>query len=54
MSAVHAILLLVVVQRLAELIYARRNTRRLIARGGIVVTGCDHDDVRALAMGGQK
>jgi methyltransferase len=35
MSLVHLILLLVALQRLAELAYARRNEARLRARGGI-------------------
>jgi len=30
----HAVVILVALQRLAELVYARRNTRALIARGG--------------------
>lgn len=34
MSPAYAILLLVVLQRLAELAYARHNTARLLARGG--------------------
>ena len=34
MSLAHGILVLVALQRLAELIYARRNARRLLDRGG--------------------
>ena len=34
MSILWIVLLLVAVQRLAELVYARRNTRRLLAEGG--------------------
>ena len=41
MSALWIVLLLVAVQRLAELVYARRNTRRLLAEGGQEV-GADH------------
>ena len=37
MSLVQAIVLLVALQRLAELAYARRNTRRLLAAGGLEV-----------------
>ncbi len=39
MNAVHAIVLLVALQRVAEVLYARRNTRRLIAGGGVEVGG---------------
>ncbi len=35
MTAVQIVVLLVALQRLAELAYARRNTRRLLAAGGI-------------------
>ncbi len=35
MSALYVILALVACQRLAELVHARRNTRRLLARGGV-------------------
>ena len=35
MSALHVAVALVLVQRLAELIHARRNTRRLMENGGI-------------------
>lgn len=35
MSAVHWIVVLVALQRLAELVHARRNAARLIARGGV-------------------
>lgn len=41
MTAAVVILLLVTAQRLAELVYANRNTRRLLARGG-VETGAEH------------
>ncbi len=37
MSLAQIVVLLVAVQRLAELVYARRNTRRLLAEGGIEV-----------------
>jgi methyltransferase len=35
MSALYALLAFIIVQRLSELAYARRNTRRLLARGAI-------------------
>ncbi|MEE8248073.1 MAG: isoprenylcysteine carboxylmethyltransferase family protein [Alphaproteobacteria bacterium] len=41
MSALYVILALVACQRLAELVLARRNTRRLLARGGVEV-GAGH------------
>ena len=41
MSALYVILALVACQRLAELVHARRNTRRLLARGGVEV-GAGH------------
>ena len=37
MSLVQAVVLLVALQRLAELLYARRNTRRLLASGAVEV-----------------
>jgi methyltransferase len=41
MSILWLVLLLVAVQRTVELVYARRNERRLLARGG-VETGASH------------
>ena len=41
MSALYVILALVACQRLAELVLARRNTRRLLAQGGVEV-GAGH------------
>lgn len=41
MSLLHAVLAFVVLQRLAELAWARRNTRALLAAGGIE-HGADH------------
>ncbi|HEX4014061.1 MAG TPA: isoprenylcysteine carboxylmethyltransferase family protein [Candidatus Cybelea sp.] len=37
MSVLHVVLALVVLQRVAELFYATRNTRRLLARGGVEI-----------------
>jgi methyltransferase len=37
MSILYVVLTLVVLQRIAELIYAGRNTRRLLARGGVEI-----------------
>lgn len=39
MSLVQIVVLLVALQRLAELVYGRRNTRRLLADGGVEVGG---------------
>src|SRR5262245_56097052 len=41
MSWAVALLLLVTLQRLAELVHARRNTRRLLAEGAVEI-GADH------------
>lgn len=37
MTVFYAVLAFVVAQRLAELVYARRNERRLVARGGVEI-----------------
>ncbi|HEY6486312.1 MAG TPA: isoprenylcysteine carboxylmethyltransferase family protein [Candidatus Cybelea sp.] len=39
MSVLYIVLGLVVLQRLAELLFAARNTRRLLARGGVEIGG---------------
>jgi methyltransferase len=46
----HALLIAVAVQRLAELVYARRNTRALLARGG-VETGAGHYPLFVILQG---
>lgn len=47
----HLLIALVAVQRLAELAYARRNTRTLLARGG-VETGAGHYPLFVVLQGG--
>ena len=47
----HALIALVALQRLAELVYARRNTQALLARGAIE-TGADHYPLMVLLHGG--
>jgi methyltransferase len=46
----HALILLVAIQRVAELLYARRNTRALMARGGVEV-GAGHYPLFVLLHG---
>ncbi len=46
----HALILLVAIQRVAELLYARHNTRALMARGGVVV-GAGHYPLFVLLHG---
>ena len=50
MSAVHVIVLFVALQRLAEMALARRNTRRLLAQGGVEV-GARHYPLFVLLHG---
>jgi methyltransferase len=47
----HALIALVALQRLAELMYARRNTQALLARGAIE-TGANHYPLMVLLHGG--
>lgn len=47
MTPAQVVVLLVAVQRLAELVYARRNTKRLLAAGGVEV-GAGHYPVLVL------
>ncbi len=47
MTAAQIVVLLVAVQRLAELVYARRNAKRLLAAGGVEV-GAGHYPVLVL------
>jgi methyltransferase len=47
----HALIALVALQRLAELVYARRNTQALLSRGAIE-TGADHYPLMVLLHGG--
>src|SRR5579863_2337058 len=42
MSILYIVLALVVLQRIAELVYAARNTRRLLARGGVEIAAYQH------------
>lgn len=51
MTVLYAVLAFVVVQRLAELAYARRNEKRLLARGGRE-TGAGHYPLFILLHGG--
>jgi methyltransferase len=46
----HALILLVAIQRVAELLYARHNTRALMARGGVEV-GAGHYPLFVLLHG---
>jgi methyltransferase len=51
MTPLYWILLFVALQRLAELVYARRNTRRLLARGAVEI-GRRHYPLLVLLHGG--
>lgn len=51
MSVFSAVLALVVVQRLAELVYARRNTRRLLAEGAVEVGAGHYPIIVAVHVG---
>ncbi len=51
MTALYWVLLIVALQRLVELVHARRNTARLLARGGVEI-GRDHYPLFILLHGG--
>ncbi len=51
MSVFWAVLALVIVQRLAELVYARRNTRRLLAEGAVEVGAGHYPIIVAVHVG---
>lgn len=51
MSIFWAVLALVIVQRLAELVYARRNTRRLLAEGAVEVGAGHYPIIVAVHVG---
>jgi methyltransferase len=51
MTVLYGVLALIALQRLAELVYANRNTRRLLARGGVEI-GERHYPLFILLHGG--